>query len=349
MDDLTFCDECGGKLVSGSGSCPSCGSNEPVGGDGFGFASEFPGSGGIGFGPEAPGNVEGAAGPGRLVDPLDLPAVPILAAAGANPRGRRVSRWMVSLVAGASLAVAVIVLAVTGAFVGPSSASSAPSGGSPSPTPPTFSSASGQNGQSPTDSSTQASQTNPGAGNTSGGSKQAAPTQRTPTSSAGSGPTSGDASGSNGSGSGGSGNRGSSTPSTKPTPGVKWTGAPPGGHTCGDACAVTSFSPPATTATTSPPAPSTWTETVGGFTHTWTNYLNAGGTEGASIANGQSVQIACRLTGLTVQDGNDWWYEIASSPWNSAYFASADAFYNDGATSGSLHGTPFVDRNVRVC
>jgi hypothetical protein len=28
---------------------------------------------------------------------------------------------------------------------------------------------------------------------------------------------------------------------------------------------------------------------------------------------------------------------------------SADAFYNNGATSGSLHGTPFVDPAVANC
>jgi hypothetical protein len=83
--------------------------------------------------------------------------------------------------------------------------------------------------------------------------------------------------------------------------------------------------------------------------HTWTDYANAGGTEGPSIASGQTVQIACALAGFRVSDGNTWWYRIASSPWNSAYYVSADAFYNDGRTSGSLSGTPFVDPAVRGC
>ena len=30
-------------------------------------------------------------------------------------------------------------------------------------------------------------------------------------------------------------------------------------------------------------------------------------------------------------------------------YASADAFYNNGHTSGSLTGTPFVDNNVPNC
>lgn len=98
-----------------------------------------------------------------------------------------------------------------------------------------------------------------------------------------------------------------------------------------------------------PPAPTTYAETVGGVTHTWTNYSNAGGTQGASIATSQTVQIACKLTGFAVADGNTWWYRIASSPWNSSFYASADAFYNNGQTSGSLHGTPFVDPSVPSC
>lgn len=98
------------------------------------------------------------------------------------------------------------------------------------------------------------------------------------------------------------------------------------------------------------PAPaSTHAETTGGVTHTWTNYTNAGGTEGPSIPSNATVQIACALPGFRVADGNTWWYRIASSPWNNAYYASADAFYNNGQTSGSLIGTPFVDPAVPGC
>jgi hypothetical protein len=61
------------------------------------------------------------------------------------------------------------------------------------------------------------------------------------------------------------------------------------------------------------------------------------------------VQITCRTEGFRVADGNTWWYRIASSPWNDAYYVSADAFYNNGATSGSLNGTPFVDPAVPGC
>ena len=106
-------------------------------------------------------------------------------------------------------------------------------------------------------------------------------------------------------------------------------------------------SPPSTT--TPAPPPATHAETTGGVTHTWTNYTNAGGTEGPSIPSNATVQIACALTGFRVEDGNTWWYRIASSPWNGTFYASADAFYNNGQTSGSLLGTPFVDPAVPGC
>jgi surface antigen len=103
---------------------------------------------------------------------------------------------------------------------------------------------------------------------------------------------------------------------------------------------------------TPPPTPApapTFAETTGSVTHTWTDYANAGGTEGPSIPSNATVQIQCKLTGFAVEDGNTWWYEVASGPWNDAFFASADAFYNNGETSGSLKGTPFVDPSVPNC
>ena len=99
-----------------------------------------------------------------------------------------------------------------------------------------------------------------------------------------------------------------------------------------------------------PPAP-TFAETTGPpvATRTFTNYLNAGGIIGPSISIGETVQVSCRAQGQAVSDGDTWWYNIASGPWNSTYWAPADNFYNDGATSGSLAGTPFYDPNVPVC
>jgi len=98
-----------------------------------------------------------------------------------------------------------------------------------------------------------------------------------------------------------------------------------------------------------PPQPTTVLETTGGETHTWTNYTNAGGVEGPTIPGQTTVQISCRLQGFKVANGNPWWYRIAQPGWDNRFYASADAFYNNGATSGSLRGTPWVDEAVPTC
>jgi surface antigen len=98
-----------------------------------------------------------------------------------------------------------------------------------------------------------------------------------------------------------------------------------------------------------PPPPPTFAETTGSVVHTWTDYSNAGGSEGPSIPSYATVAIQCKVTGFRVEDGNTWWYRIAASPWSGNYYASADAFYNNGETSGSLKGTPFVDPSVPNC
>lgn len=103
------------------------------------------------------------------------------------------------------------------------------------------------------------------------------------------------------------------------------------------------------TPTSTPAPPATYAETTGGAAHTWTNYTNAGGAEGPIIPGNATVQIACKLQGFKVSDGNTSWYRIASDPWNGNYYVSADAFYNNGQTSGSLAGTPYVDPSVRDC
>jgi hypothetical protein len=120
-------------------------------------------------------------------------------------------------------------------------------------------------------------------------------------------------------------------------------------HFINDGAAINHPSPGVPPCSAPPPAPQTWSETPGGVTHTWTNYANAGGSQGPSIQTSQTVQVACKVQGFRVADGDTWWYRIASSPWNGAYYASADAFYNNGQTSGSLHGTPFVDNAVADC
>ena len=120
--------------------------------------------------------------------------------------------------------------------------------------------------------------------------------------------------------------------------------------TTGTTPSETSPNPSAPSSEPPPPsAPTTYSETPGSVVHTWTNYSNAGGDEGPEIPSNETVQIACKLEGFKVADGDTWWYRIASSPWNSSYYGSADAFYNNGETSGSLKGTPFVDPNVPNC
>jgi len=118
---------------------------------------------------------------------------------------------------------------------------------------------------------------------------------------------------------------------------------------CGAPPASSPAPAPAPTPAPAPAPAPTYAETVGGPTNTWTNYSNAGGNQGPTIATHQTVQIACTVQGFRVADGNTAWYRIASSPWNSQYYASADAFYNNGATSGSLAGTPFVDPKIPSC
>ena len=105
----------------------------------------------------------------------------------------------------------------------------------------------------------------------------------------------------------------------------------------------------ATPTTPTQPAETTYPETTGSVVHTWTDYADAGGTEGPEIPSNDTVRVSCKISGFATEDGNTWWYRIASSPWDNAYYGSADAFYNNGATSGSLIDTPFVDSNVPSC
>ncbi len=121
------------------------------------------------------------------------------------------------------------------------------------------------------------------------------------------------------------------------------------GATSGSLIGTPFVDPAVPNCNSSAPPPSTFAETTGGATNTWTNYTNAGGTQGTTIPAFDTVQITCALAGFKVADGNTWWYQIASSPWNNVFFASADAFYNNGATSGPLKGTPFVDPKVPLC
>lgn len=83
---------------------------------------------------------------------------------------------------------------------------------------------------------------------------------------------------------------------------------------------------PARAPASEPPARPTYAETTGGVVHTWTDYASGGGTEGPQIASNATVQITCKVNGLSVTNGNTSWYRIVSRPWNGNYYASADAF-----------------------
>ena len=70
---------------------------------------------------------------------------------------------------------------------------------------------------------------------------------------------------------------------------------------------------------------------------------------GRLLAGFKPADVLCRLKGLKVHDGNVWWYRIGGNPWDGRFYASADAFYNNGEMHGTLLGTAFVDRNVPLC
>jgi hypothetical protein len=130
-------------------------------------------------------------------------------------------------------------------------------------------------------------------------------------------------------------------PTTKPSP-----TSPPGSSTPLSPTAPSTNESPAPAGVA---APTTYGETTGGDAHTWSNPANAGGSEGPTIPGQTMVQIACKTAGFAVADGNTWWYQIAQNPWNGTFYVSADAFYNNGESSGSLQGTPFVDTSVPNC
>jgi hypothetical protein len=88
--------------------------------------------------------------------------------------------------------------------------------------------------------------------------------------------------------------------------------------------------------------------TTGTPAHTWANPTQLTGA-GPPLGPRQSVQVLCSVRGYVVQDGDPWWYRLASALWNGHYYATSDAFYNDGATSGPVDDGVVVDDQVPVC
>jgi transcriptional regulator with XRE-family HTH domain len=97
------------------------------------------------------------------------------------------------------------------------------------------------------------------------------------------------------------------------------------------------------------PAARTWTETTGTAARTWSDYRVAGGRSGEALGPRESVQVSCRVRGYVVPDGDPWWYRIESPPWNGDYYATSDAFYNEGSTSGPVDTGVVVDEHVPEC
>ena len=98
------------------------------------------------------------------------------------------------------------------------------------------------------------------------------------------------------------------------------------------------------------PAPVTYTEqeTPNHPVNTFTNYHNASG-QGPAVAAGQYVQVSCKVYDPTIQSVNPdgYWYRIADSPWNNAYYSPANTFMN-----GDPYGGPYThntDFNVPNC
>lgn len=98
------------------------------------------------------------------------------------------------------------------------------------------------------------------------------------------------------------------------------------------------------------PAPRTWPEQQGSLgANTFTNPYNASGM-GVKIQPYQWVNVACKVYAPQITSANPdgYWYRIASSPWNRAYYAVANTFWN-GDVPGQKPYTHNTDFNVPNC
>jgi hypothetical protein len=117
--------------------------------------------------------------------------------------------------------------------------------------------------------------------------------------------------------------------------------------------ASTTVVPPAPAPAPAPPGPPAPVnhveqETPNHPVNTFTNYHNASGM-GPAISAGAYVEVSCRVYDPTIASVNPdgYWYRIASSPWNNAYYAPANTFMN-----GDPYGGPYThntDFSVPVC
>ena len=98
-----------------------------------------------------------------------------------------------------------------------------------------------------------------------------------------------------------------------------------------------------------PPAPTTHSEqeTPKHPVNTFSNYHNASGL-GPQIAAGQWVEVSCKVYDPTIASVNPdgYWYRIASSPWDNAYYSPANTFMNGDPVGGPYtHNTDFAVPN----
>ncbi len=109
---------------------------------------------------------------------------------------------------------------------------------------------------------------------------------------------------------------------------------------------VTWGASPGSPSSPAPPPQQTWSEqeTPNHPVNTFTNYHNASGM-GPAIASGQWVQVSCKVYDPTIASVNPdgYWYRIASSPWNGAYYSPANTFMNGDPYGGPYtHNTDFA-------
>ncbi len=136
-------------------------------------------------------------------------------------------------------------------------------------------------------------------------------------------------------------------------------GGPGGGsgwineHFVADGQPINQPSPGIPACASAPPPPvaptQTWSEqeTPNHPVNTFTNYHNASGM-GPAIASGQWVQVSCKVYDPTIASVNPdgYWYRIASSPWNNAYYSPANTFMNGDPYGGPYtHNTDFAVPN----
>ncbi|HEY5707965.1 MAG TPA: hypothetical protein VIS51_01055 [Solirubrobacterales bacterium] len=109
-------------------------------------------------------------------------------------------------------------------------------------------------------------------------------------------------------------------------------------------------SPSAPPAAPPPPSPTYYVEQQGSLgANTFMNPFNASGM-GATIPPYAVVQVTCKVYAPQILSANPdgYWYRIHSSPWNDAYYAVANTFWN-GDIPGQKPYTHNTDFSVRDC